>query len=79
MMRGDNRRSRRFTTRPFWRDWVLGGVLLGIGFAVTPSFHDPRTGLPSIVLMAAGAIILLAALTHAVGVSCGLWERDDIR
>jgi hypothetical protein len=65
--------SRRpFLTRPFWRDWVLCGVLIGAGFVLldaTVFRHDLQgrvaEGL-AIALLGGGASVLLAAIFHAV-------------
>ena len=72
-------RPRRFTTRPVWRDWLLGAVLLGIGFSIISSMNDRPTKVFSYLMMTLGGVMLAGALIHGLGVMFGLWERDDIR
>src|SRR5271170_1753837 len=77
------KQSRRpFLSRPFWRDWVLCGLLIGVGFVLldaTAFRHDLQGRLGeglAIALLGGGASVLLAAIFHAVlqvglRVTCG--------
>ena len=61
---------RPFTNRPFWRDWVLGGVLFGTGWMCY------RLNRPvAYVLVVLGAGVLLAAIVHAVGTPLRGWAE----
>jgi hypothetical protein len=51
---------RPFLARPFWRDYVLGGVLIGLGFALSAP-HGPLEGAPGHCLGVIGVIIFLCA------------------
>ena len=56
---------RRFLLRPFWRDWVLSGVIIGIGFLLSAPGR-PLAGWPGFVVIGAGAAIFVAAVVHAL-------------
>ena len=60
------RGSRGFLLRPFWRDWVLSYVLIGVGFILS-SPDAPLHRFVGFALMACGAAIFVAATGH------GLW------
>jgi hypothetical protein len=57
--------SKSFRNRPFWRDWVLGGVFIGVGFMVYAPGH-PLINVAGAALMLTGVAIFVAAFTHAV-------------
>lgn len=62
------RPGRRFLRNPWWRDWVLAYVLIGMGFI----WSSPGAGnwWVGVALMALGGAIFLAAVAH------GIWTRD---
>ena len=51
--------------RPFWRDWVLAGVLIAVGFMFGAP-GAPLAGWPGLIVMATGATIFLTASVHAI-------------
>jgi hypothetical protein len=59
------RPSRGFLLRPFWRDWVLAGLIIALGFMLSPP-GGPLAGWPGLVVMGIGAAIFLAALGHSI-------------
>jgi hypothetical protein len=54
-------KHRPFLTRPFWRDYVLAYVCIGVG-AVVAGAPAPARGSGNIVLLAAAALICGAGL-----------------
>jgi hypothetical protein len=59
------RPSRGFLLRPFWRDRVLAGVTIALGFTLSLP-GGPLAGWPGLVVMGIGAAIFLAAVGHAI-------------
>jgi hypothetical protein len=57
--------SRGFLIRPFWRDWVLSYVLIGLGFMLTAP-QAPVHRWVGVLLLALGTAIFLAAVGHAL-------------
>ncbi len=64
----DERSDRPFLARPFWRDPILGGCIIGMGFLLS-SPGLPLHGWRGLVVMAIGALMVLAAT-----VTAGLWS-----
>jgi len=56
---------RSFLARPFWRDYVLGGVLIAMGFMLSAP-HAPLEGAPGYCLGAVGIVIFLCACDWSV-------------
>lgn len=54
-----------FLMNPWWRDWLLSAVLIGLGFMLS-SPVAPFNGLIGYVCMALGAIIFLAAVAYTI-------------
>ena len=69
-MRGsDGSKSRRpFLARPFWRDYVVGAVLIGVGFMVNDYAAITRGSggwvlrIAALTLMGTGTVFLLCAI-----------------
>jgi hypothetical protein len=61
----DDHPSRRFLRRPFWRDWVLSYVLIGIG-AIVCDGSSPPQNVVGVFIFAGGIAIFLAALGHGL-------------
>ncbi len=58
--------SRRpFLARPFWRDYVLGGALVGVGFVLSAP-HAPVHPSVGITPVIGGEVILLLAIAWSV-------------
>jgi hypothetical protein len=62
-----NPQRQPFTSRPLWRDWLVGYVLVGVGFAIFPSQNGPQIKPVAYGLMLLGGLVLLAALIHVMG------------
>ncbi len=56
-----SRQHRPFTSRPFWRDWLVGCVLFGLGWVC---YLGSRA--VAYLLVVLGTAILLAALAHEI-------------
>ena len=54
-----------FFARPFYRDWVLSAVIIGMGFMLS-DHGGPLEGLPGLVVIGIGACIFVAAAVHSV-------------
>jgi hypothetical protein len=70
------RKRKPFFARPFWRDWLLGGTLLFIGLLILPS-KPTEIRFPSYAMLILGALILLCAAIHAIGVLFRWWTADN--
>lgn len=57
------KRDRSFLMFPWWRDWLLSFVLIGLGFMLS-SPSAPMHGLMGYVVMALGATILFTAVVY---------------
>jgi hypothetical protein len=56
------RRSRTFLARPFWRDYVLAYLLIGVGFMITSPAFPRASRVVGAVLLAIGAAIFACAM-----------------
>jgi len=59
------RARKTFLARPFYRDWVLSGVIIGMGFMLS-DHGGPLEGWPGLVVVGIGACIFIAAMIHGV-------------
>ena len=57
--------ARAFLARPFWRDYVVAYVLIGLGFILS-SPVAPVHRVVGLVILACGAVIFLCAVGWAV-------------
>ena len=69
------RRCRGFhPDAPFWRNWLFGVLMMGLGVLALPSRSDPQNGrLLCYGLMIWGAIIVVGSSIRAIGVFVGKW------
>jgi hypothetical protein len=69
------KRRRPFLARPFWRDYVVAYVLIGVGAVVGDMGLPDRSAqrwlflVPAIISLTAGSIVFLCAISH------GIWAR----
>jgi hypothetical protein len=61
--------KKSFLIRPFWRDWVLAGVIIMVGFVLS-SPNAPLNGWPGLFVIGIGVVILLSAIIHALWSLC---------
>ena len=54
-------RPRTFLARPFWRDYVVAYVLIGLGFMLTSHFAPVHRAV-GVVILACGAVIFACAV-----------------
>jgi hypothetical protein len=61
---------RRFLSRPFWRDYVIAYVLIGVGFMLNDiAVSPPRNKALQVLAMAlffAGLLVFAVALGHSL-------------
>ena len=58
-----HKQQRAFLARPWYRDWVLSYVFIGMGFMLS-SRGGPLEGWPGLVVMCIGACMFIAAVAH---------------
>jgi hypothetical protein len=64
-----------FLARPFWRDYVLACVLIGLGFMLTSPAAPVHRGV-GIAILACGAVIFLCAVGWSVVYA---WRASRLR
>ena len=60
---------RTFLARPFWRDYVLAYVLIGLGFMLTSPVAPVHRAV-GVAILASGAVIFLCAVGWSVYAMC---------
>lgn len=58
--------NRPFLARPFWRDYVLSSVLIGLGFMLTSPTLLAVPRVIGSILLVGGSIIFLCAISYSV-------------
>jgi hypothetical protein len=64
---------RSFLARPFWRDYVLAYVLIGLGFMLS-SPVAPVHHVVGLAILACGAVIFICAVGWSVASTWRAWR-----
>ena len=65
----------RFLARPFWRDYVLAYVLIGVGFTLVGLGSSQREGLERLfILTAAATLLAFGWVVFFCAVGWSLWS-----
>ncbi len=66
--------TRSFFARPFWRDYLLACLLIGLGFMLTSPHAPIHLGM-GVTMLASGAIILLMATGWSIHTAWRTWRK----
>jgi hypothetical protein len=68
---------RTFFARPFWRDYVVAYLLIGLGFMLSSPVAPVHRAV-GVVILAGGALILVCAIGWSLGSMWRSWRSRGV-